>query len=125
MENSFVAFLGFDFLTLLFFFLLFCNSDFFLKNSLLNVCTAIAIVIFQLDLFLFTVHVVRHGSGHGRRRVGGPGLRRRRHRVVHDDQHVAAALVGVGVRRQRARLQLAAQGDLAAHRGTHRQTRVL
>lgn len=50
---------------------------------------------------LLTVHVVRDGAGAGGGRVGGQ-------RLIHDHQHVTAALVG----RQRARLQLAAQRDL-------------
>lgn len=47
---------------------------------------------------------------------------RRGHRIVHDHQHVAAALVCVGIGGQRARLELAAQGDLTMHRRTHRHT---
>jgi len=79
-------------------------------------------IVCRVPLSELTVHVVGDGPRHGGRGVGGARLRRRGHGVVHDDQHVAAALVGVGVRRQRAGLQLAAQGDLAVHTHTNTHT---
>ena len=57
-----------------------------------------------------TVHSVWDRACDGSRRVGGSGLRGWGGRVVHNDQHVTAALV----RGNGAGVQLAADGDLEA-----------
>lgn len=57
-----------------------------------------------------TVHSVWHRARYGSRRVGGSRLRGWGGWVIHNDQHVTAALVGGN----RAGVQLTADGDLEA-----------
>ena len=57
---------------------------------------------------LLTVHGVRDRACYGSRRVGGSRLRGWRGWVIHDDQHVTAALI----RGNGAGVQLTADGDL-------------